>query len=153
MWVVKCFQAWLGVDSDSGMQPLVSPGELWSGHRALFDGLLAALGSPSPQLLEDLGDTLAMLFGALSSIATASESASDRRILFVAQRYGTLGVQPTCCMKLLPRGVCAHSFCNQITLSSRHIELNWHITHETTVVTGYYRVTRKRGYYIFRSSF
>lgn len=75
MWVVKCFQAWLGVDSDSGMQALVSPGELWSGHRALFDGLLAALGSPSPKLLEDLGDTLAMLFGALSSIATLSKFA------------------------------------------------------------------------------
>ena len=61
--VVHCFQSWLGVDCADSHQALISPGELWSAHRMLFDQLLAALSSDDTQLLDCLGETLAMLFG------------------------------------------------------------------------------------------
>lgn len=66
---VKCFQAWLGLDASGGGSALVSPGELYAGHRQLFDALLAAVGSDSDALLEDLAETLGMFFGAFVSSA------------------------------------------------------------------------------------
>jgi hypothetical protein len=63
MSAVKCFQAWLGLDGSGGGTALVSPGELYAGHRQLFDALLAALGAEDDALLEDLADTLGMFFG------------------------------------------------------------------------------------------
>lgn len=68
MGAIKCFQAWLGVNSSDSFVALVSAGELWHSHRTLFDSLLAALGSHNSQLLEVLGETLVMAFGACSCI-------------------------------------------------------------------------------------
>lgn len=64
MSAVKCFQAWLGLDGSGGGTALVSPGELYAGHRQLFDALLATLGVSDEALLEDLAETLGMFFGA-----------------------------------------------------------------------------------------
>jgi hypothetical protein len=63
MSAVKCFQAWLGLDGSGGGTALASPGELYAGHRQLFDALLATLGAEDDALLEELADTLGMFFG------------------------------------------------------------------------------------------
>lgn len=60
---VLCFQEWLGLDATDSQHALISPGELWSSHRQLFDQLLAALGCEDEGTLEDLRETLAMLLG------------------------------------------------------------------------------------------
>ena len=65
MSAVKCFQAWLGLDGSGGGTALASPGELYAGHRQLFDALLATLGAEDDGLLENLAETLGMFFGAL----------------------------------------------------------------------------------------
>ena len=63
MPAVKCFQAWLGLDGSGGGTALASPGELYAGHRQLYDALLATLGAEDDALLEELADTLGMFFG------------------------------------------------------------------------------------------
>mmetsp|Transcript_17088 Transcript_17088/g.51068 ORF Transcript_17088/g.51068 Transcript_17088/m.51068 type:complete len:994 (+) Transcript_17088:167-3148(+) len=70
---IKCFQAWLGVNSSDSFVALVSAGELWHSHRTLFDSLLAALGSHNSQLLEVLGETLVMAFGNSTGKSVSSE--------------------------------------------------------------------------------
>lgn len=60
---ILCFQEWLGLDATDSQHALISPGELWSSHRQLFDQLLAALGCEDEGTLEDLRETLAMLLG------------------------------------------------------------------------------------------
>ena len=45
----------------------VSPGELYSGHRHLFDALLAAIATDSAALLDELADSLGLFYGSAAT--------------------------------------------------------------------------------------